>query len=326
MSSNLSLCELRKRPYRIDIFLEKIWKSDPFVTQDSRLFLVESLEIDGSTFLYLNKTDALKAKEKILNSPSGTSIVVTGIYTDESNYKTIRTSEFIKNAEFGGQGPYEMHPVEFRQLSRINSQISQPISIKYKDLMYHDIVSAKKTNDKKAKSDFEFIDSSNNSKIWVSHKQETFNGWSGVTQFTNSSMLVSNLFQNWIFTFVEEVKEINKIDKSHKAYARRIPTQYSKDYCKSIYGKNYGSSVYGPDNVHMVCIGDITLKSPQNTGIYEITSPYIFYNGDTDFNKYEPIITAIYKGDRSNFGIEGYRFDFYPILGGGRNINNWTFI
>jgi len=326
MSSNLSLCELRKRPYRIDIFLEKIWKSDPFVTQDSRLFLVESLEIDGSTFFYVNKTDNLKAKEKILNCPSGTSILVTGIYTDESSYKTLRTSDFIKNSEFGGQGPYEMHPVEFRQLSRINSQITSPITISYKDLAYHDISLSKKTNDKKAKSDFEFVDSLGNSKIWISHKQETFNGWSGVTQFTNNSMIVSNLFQNWILNFVEEVREANNINKSRKAYARRIPSQYSKDYCKAIYGKNYGSMTYGQDNVHMVCVGDITLKSPQNNGIYEITAPYIFYNGDTQFEKYEPIITAIYKGDRSNFDIEGYRFDFYPIVGGGRNINNWIFI
>jgi hypothetical protein len=51
---------------------------------------------------------------------------------------------------------------------------------------------------------------------------------------------------------------------------------------------------------------------------YELDSNHVHYNGDPMTGEYEPVLTAIYKGDRSDAGVKGTRIVIMPI--GGRKM------
>jgi hypothetical protein len=54
------------------------------------------------------------------------------------------------------------------------------------------------------------------------------------------------------------------------------------------------------------------VKLVKRKDYYELSSNHTSLNGEKQTNGYEPMFMAIYKGDRSNFGVKGARFAIQP--------------
>ena len=49
---------------------------------------------------------------------------------------------------------------------------------------------------------------------------------------------------------------------------------------------------------------------------YQLSSNHVHYNGDSvDGQGYDPVLMAIYKGDRSDAGVKGTRIVISPVGG-----------
>lgn len=305
---NLKLSELKKRPSRIETFAEKVWSSDPFVTVDNRQYLVESIQIKDNVYFYHNKDDKNRLISDI-NSFYNTSVILNGLYVDESAYQPIITSSLSKTAEFGGKGKNGSLLAEMEYLSLFKNKIysiASPFNIQFNNILYTNIVDVKKSN-YSSKSDFELIDNNGNSVFWISHKDYTFHGWSGCKSFVDIPIV-----QN----FVNDVKIITSNIMPHSiTYGRPIPDNNTDVKYKSIFGKEYNGS-YSENNVQMVAIGSLKLNNIQDN-TYTISSYKYWYNTGNyiDFQEYSPVMMAMYKGDRSNFDVKGARFDIWPSCG-----------
>ena len=83
---------------------------------------------------------------------------------------------------------------------------------------------------------------------------------------------------------------------------------------QGIYGSGYGGSL-GVNNVDVLLQGTIKIN-PINFTEYKITgSATTHSNGSTLPPEYQPVLMAIYKGDRSDYGIKNARINLYSKSG-----------
>jgi hypothetical protein len=85
--------------------------------------------------------------------------------------------------------------------------------------------------------------------------------------------------------------------------ARKISSSLLKKM--SVYGNQFGQAL-GRQNVSILLQGPIKVKKVGN--FYELDANNVHLNGDEITGGFEPVFMAMYKGDRSNFGIRGARF------------------
>ena len=86
--------------------------------------------------------------------------------------------------------------------------------------------------------------------------------------------------------------------------ARKISNQ--KLRMQAIYGSSYGGS-FGVNNVNVVLQGTVKINAVSPTE-YKITGSAMTHNnGSTLPSEYEPVLMAIYKGERNNYGIKNAR-------------------
>ena len=94
--------------------------------------------------------------------------------------------------------------------------------------------------------------------------------------------------------------------------ARKISNQ--KLRMQAIYGSSYGGS-FGINNVDVVLQGTVRINSISPTE-YKITGSAMTHsNGSTLPPEYQPVLMAIYKGDRSDYGIKNARINLYSKSG-----------
>ncbi len=164
------------------------------------------------------------------------------------------------------------------------------------------------------KSDFHFINQMNREIVWISHKDGKkaidFQQWSGMTE---SGIEDEKEVQDFI-TAVKLIYPLG-IDQG-KTVARKIHEKNLR--LKSVYGVGYGGP-YGKQNVTLVAQGPIDIKASGK--YYKICSNHVLVNGEDPKGDYEPVMMAMYKGDRSQFGVKGARFTIQPI--GSRKINDF---
>ena len=116
--------------------------------------------------------------------------------------------------------------------------------------------------------------------------------------------------------FVKTAKEMFPTEiPQGTTVARKISNQKLK--MQGIYGSGYGGS-FGINNVNVVMQGTATINSISPTE-YKITGSAMTHNnGSTLPSEYEPVLMAIYKGERNNYGIKNARLVISAI--GGRRI------
>ena len=116
--------------------------------------------------------------------------------------------------------------------------------------------------------------------------------------------------------FVKTAKEMFPTEiPQGTTVARKISNQKLK--MQGIYGSGYGGS-FGVNNVDVVMQGTASINSISPTEYKIIGSAMTHNNGSTLPPEYEPVLMAIYKGERNNYGIKNARLVISAI--GGRRI------
>lgn len=318
--SNLSLSELKKRAGRIETFVLKVAEGTPFEVQGSINFKANSIRVYEkntlkNVFVPKKKTDKdFKSALDFLHVKSKSS---DKIYISDGK-KEILITQLVKNHEFGGKGAGASLAVEEAAIQQTREAIEEcmkkekgPIKVKCGTKTYSDIVGVEKTSGT-PKSDFHLINSQKEAVVWISHKDgskaKDFQQWGGISERKEPQ----------IFSHKETQKFIHDLKKT---YPNGLPPattlyRYIKDNdlkMLSVYGNQYGSKL-GEQNVTVLLQGPVGLKKQGSS--YVLTANHVHYNGDSvDGDGYDPVLMAIYKGDRSDAGVKGTRIVISPVGG-----------
>ena len=308
--TQLSATELRKYSWRADIFIRKINENELF-------------EVVG------NKKVKIIAPQKSLDVlKSGPDTELRDLRLADTNGNIYKLTDFVKNKDFGGRGEGSGTAKEDRALSSLRYQINKAkttegcatikIQIGSKTYDVFDIVTTPGT----PKSDFHLIDIDGKSVAWISHKDgstaKDFQQWGGLSSSKEPKLS----------THKESIKFINDLKAYCKAkgltglprattVARKISDKNLK--MLSVYGNAYGG-IYNTQNVTLMLQGDVMLNKT-NFSTYNITAGHTHLNGENMMSDYEPVFMAIYKGDRSDYGVTGTRIVIAPA--GSRKVTEY---
>lgn len=302
----LTPAEMVKYDWRVDVFLRKYKSKD----KAERTFdLVGNKKM---TFVYdpdVAKTMARRNRLQIQD--------VRLLGDDGKQY---RISALEKSAEFGGRGAGSGTAKEDMELKRLRDQLNDirhqiakgtvPIRIGRKVYEVADAASTPGT----PKSDFHLLDANGKEVVWISHKDGStardFQQWGGI----------SNRSEPTVFNHPEVQKFVEDLKSQYPDGLPRATTLYRKIKDNSlknlsVYGNQYGKAE-GRQNVSIMIQGPVKLI--KKSGAYEFQSNHVHLNGDKMDGSFEPVLTAIYKGDRSDAGVKGTRIVIMPI--GGRKM------
>lgn len=305
--TSLSASVLTKYTWRVEKFAEKYKSGEPF-------------EINSGRKVYLMFDNSIY---KLLQKPRLIDLQKLKFADAKHKSHTYKLSDFKKNAEFGGKpaGGGAGVGIEMREINSINKQFDEirsktgkkfvPIRVKSK---IYQAVKCIKTPGNGPKSDFSILDENGNEIIWLSHKDgstpKDFQQWGGMTEERIRSHPEAQ-------EFVKEMQEKypNGIPRA-TTIGKMIKDEKLKKY--AVYGVDYGKAL-GQQNVSIVLQGPVKLKQAGNG--YKFDANHDHDNGERILGNFEPVMMAIYKGDRSNFGIAGARFVIQPKSS--RKVTEW---
>ena len=291
--------EWLKYDWRIEIFLKKYKEKQPF-----------ELRTGKKVVFQYNDTNFKAMKSR--NSSQISKIV---LIDDKNNM--YKASDIGKSSEFGGRGTGSGTAKEDMELKSLNDQIekakseiaSATIPIKVGTKIYD--VYAVVTTPGTPKSDFHLVDMKGKELVWISHKDgktaKDFQQWGGISQRSEPD----------VFKHVEVQAFINDLKAAYPDGLPRATTLYRKIKDKrlkmlSIYGQEYGRAL-SRQNCSIMLQGPVKLKKQGKFFVFD--SNHVHVNGDDMTGPYEPVLTAIYKGDRSDAGVKGTRIVIMPIAG-----------
>lgn len=295
--ANLSPAELRKYDWRSEVFIKKIKDKSPF-------------EISGKKKVILVMP---QNGEKILRS--GTNAQLAALRFSDTKGKLYKISDIVKNVEFGGKGEGSGTAKEDAALSSLREQINEakikegsatiPIRVGSKTYQVFDTQSTPGT----PKSDFHLLDVNGKEIVWISHKdgrtEKDFQQWGGMSKSKEPQIHDHKESKK----FIEDLKEMYPDGLPNATtIARKIKDRKLK--MMAVYGNEYGG-MFSRQNTTLMLQGSISLS--KSGKIYKITAYHTHDNGDDMTGGYEPVFMAIYKGDRSDFGIKGTRIVISPI-------------
>lgn len=318
--ANLSLSELRKRPGRIETLVSKLIDGSAFETSGSKKFVANSIRIYDKNALVLTftpqkKNDAqFKSAIQYLSNKASSSqkIFISNGKKEES------ISSLVKNHEFGGKGAGGSLQAEEAAIKQTREAIEEaieenggPIKVKCGKKTYDNIVGVEKTNGT-PKSDFHLVDSTGKAVIWISHKDgskaKDFQQWGGISEKKEPKINKHKETQKFI-------ADLKRVYPDGLPPATTLYRHIKDDDLKmlSVYGNEFGGKT-GEQNVTVLLQGDVSLK--KSSSHYLLHSNHVHYNGDSvDGDGYDPVLMAIYKGDRSDAGVKGTRIVISPVGG-----------
>lgn len=298
--------ELKKNNSRLQAFIRKYETGQPFV-QVRQNWDNPTIHLE----LEPEKLEMLKRGEfpKAFKTKDG---------------KVVAWSHLEKTHEFGGKGAGFSTRDEDTALGEINTMLEDmkngkdeiELVLGDKTVKVAKFVSTKGT----PKSDFHAVDASGNEVAWISHKAgskaKDFGQWGGM-----SDRELKNVYARMpeakeeILGFARDVlaKYPDGAIPRKTTIARKIKNGNLRGI--AIYGNGFGGE-RGPQNVDLVLQGN-----PKFDGNRLVATGSTHTNGDRIEQEFEPVLMAMYKGDRDNFGIKGARFSIYPA--GGRKISEW---
>lgn len=304
----LSTSELLKYEWRVEKFASKYKAGEPF-------------ELTSKQKVKLLYEEAIY--KALLTKKSGN--IQKLVFRDsKSKTKTYKLNNFMKNEEFGGKpaGGGAGVGIEMREIDSINKQLDEikaktgskfvPIKVKTKTYRAAKCVKTKGV----PKSDFSILDENGNEIIWLSHKEGSsardFQQWGGMTEANIQNHPEAK-------KFIKQVQEMfpNGIPNA-TTVAKKIKD--NKLQKMSIYGVDYKpGGTLGLQNVSVVLQGPVKLRKSGNAWKFEANHSH--ENGEDITGDFEPVMMAIYKGDRSNFDVKGARFAIQPK--GSRKVSEW---
>jgi hypothetical protein len=318
--ANLSLSEIKKRSSRIPILVSKLVDKTPFELTGSKKFVANSIRIYNknalSNVFTPKKKDDKQYKDAInylsKKATSSDKIVITDGFTEYT------LTQIVKSSEFGGKGAGGGLIKEEQAQKDLQSEIDEaikknkgPITIKCGTVLYKNIIRVEKTSGT-PKSDFHLVNTADEAVIWISHKDgstaKDFQQWGGISERKEPK----------IFNHPETQKFITDLKNTYTQGLPPATTVYRHIKDKNlkffpVYGNAYGGAL-GEQNVTILLQGPPGLKKVGNH--YELTANHVHFNGDSvDGNGFDPVLMAIYKGDRSDAGVKGTRIVISPVGG-----------
>lgn len=295
----LTAAEFLKYEWRVSLFVKKFKAKEKFQLVDSTY----------ATFKY----DPSVVKD----IESGEQSKMNNIRLMGTDGKEYRLSSLGKNKEFGGRGAGSGTAIEDMELKSVRDQLNDiktslasatiPIRVKNKVYDVFDVVSTPGT----PKSDFHFVDIDGKEIIWISHKAgkkpNDFQQWGGTS--ARVEPLIAK--HKEVHDFINDIKTKypNGLPPKTTLF-RKIKDTKLKNI--AVYGNDYGKQL-GRQNVSVLLQGPVNLKKSGTA--YEFVSNHVHYNGDAITGGFEPVLTAIYKGDRSDHGVKGTRIVIMALEG-----------
>ena len=99
---------------------------------------------------------------------------------------------------------------------------------------------------------------------------------------------------------------------TRKQLRRLINEAFDPVRVKTVKPEDYNPP-YGLRSVSLGKLRQFETPFKKVGNFYELDSNNVHLNGDKITGGFEPVLMAIYKGDRSNFGIRGARFAIQPL-------------
>lgn len=205
---------------------------------------------------------------------------------------------------------------ESRAMSLLSSAISAevnvhgPIDILLPSRIVLSVVGVAKTPGT-PKSDFHLYDAQNRPVCFISHKKghlpSHFQQWGGLTE----SGIADHPDVEAFATACKSKFGESMPPKTAVFMDIRDPLLRNM----SVFGVDFGQE-FGENNVDVLLQGDPGLV--RHARAYMLTANHVHYNGDVPSGLFEPVLSMIYKGDRTNLGVKGGRGSIYPI--GGRKM------
>lgn len=296
--ANLSAAEIRKYDWRPAVFIKKVKEKSPF-------------EIKGGQKVVLV---APKNMDKILKD--GTTAQLNELRFTSTKGGMYKLSDFVKTKEFGGKGEGASTAKEDAALMSLKEQINAAkkkegsatinIRIGTKTYVVSDAVSTPGT----PKSDFHLVGLDGKTEVaWISHKdgrtERDFQQWGGMSERKEPTIFRHPEVQKFI---ADMLKLYPKGLPNATTVARKIKDRKLK--MMSVYGNEFGGN-FSRQNTTLMLQGSVVLS--KQGSVYKITATHTHVNGDDMTDGYEPVFMAIYKGDRSDFGIKGTRVVIAPL-------------
>lgn len=302
MYTKMSPAEFMKYDWRVDVFLRKFKDEESF-----------TLASGGSMKFYYDPVIAKVMDAR--NQQTMRNVVLLG--HDGKEYKL---SDLGKDRDFGGKGAGAGTAVEDmelrslqKQLDDIRSTIAQgtvPVKVGTKTFQ----IAGAETTPGTPKSDFHLLDVNGNEVVWISHKKgrsaKDFQQWGGISQRSEPKIFNHPEVQKFVSDL--KAKYPNGLPNATSLY-RKIHDDKLRNL--SIYGNEYGGKL-GRQNVSILLQGPV--KVVKKGSHYELSSNHVHLNGDSITGDFEPVLAAIYKGDRSDAGVRGTRIVIMPA--GGRKM------
>ena len=291
--------ELYKYAYRVEVFVKKLEEKSKF-----KIVNKGEVELVPQKSIIKHIQDGKPTRNVIL------------IDTDGNEYKF---NQIEKTKEFGGKGAGAGTAKEDAELTSLKKQLEEAkktekshfINLKVKNKIHK--VSFAVTTPGGPKSDFHLLDDKDKEVVWISHKDGTrpkdFQQWGGISQKIEPT----------IFRHKEVQQFINDLKFDYPDGLPRATTLYRHIADKtlkmmSVYGNQFPTRKEGRQNCSILLQGPVKLKKVQKN--YVLESNHVHYNGDSvDGDGYDPVLMAIYKGDRNDAGVKGTRISIYPVGG-----------
>ena len=304
--ATLSIAELRKRN-NFTIFRDRIKTNGKFTINEGNGQKIQITQKFAYEFNTLQDLERYKDNRGTILLPTG----VTGS-------GVVRLSQLYKDSAFvtRTQNTNAKEDLQIRsvreQLEKIKEKIgSDFIKLKVGNNTYE--VTEVESTPGTPKSDMNFIGRNGVRLGFCSLKSgvtaASIQQWGGTSVSREPTIAADPEVQ----AFVKTAKEMFPTEiPQGTTIARKISNQ--KLRMQAIYGSSYGGS-FGINNVDVVLQGTVRINAISPTE-YKITGSAMTHNnGSTLPSEYEPVLMAIYKGERNNYGIKNARLVISAIGG-----------
>ena len=305
----LSPAELRKRN-NFTLFVNRIKTNGYFTLNESNGQKIQITQKLGYLLKSIEDLESLKDNRGSILLPTGS-----------TGSSSIRLSQLYKDSAFvtRTQNTTAKEDIQIRlvreQLEKIKQQIgSDFVKLKVGNNTYQ--VTEVESTPGTPKSDMNFIGRNGVRLGFCSLKSgvtaRSIQQWGGTSVSREPTIAADPEVQ----AFVKTAKEMFPTEiPQGTTIARKISDQKLK--MQAIYGSGYGGS-FGINNVNVVLQGTVRINAISFTE-YKITGSAMTHNnGSTLPPEYEPVLMAIYKGERNNYGIKNARLVISAI--GGRRV------
>lgn len=313
MSPFLTLLDLRKKQGRIETFVGKLYRNEPFTTKGGKTFYANAVRFLSSDGRELHKAapqtliEANKLVQYMRISASASNKIV--IFSVGNEGGGIPLTDLKTTGEFGFKGNSYRDSMEDYEVTRCRVSLAKaiaqnlgPITLLIGNVKYYDVCdvisSYSKNSNYKTMADMSFIDRNANPVVWVANNVRDEDRTEQVSRQIIQSSIQCREFVSDITT-----KYPNGLSSGDSLYRKFSGNSGSMDRLKATYGPYYdGSKRFNEQNVTVYCDGAVNvIKGSANT--FRLSASGIRVNGKPLFGVSEPVMLATYNSNKNDFGI-----------------------